>query len=190
MRRTLILRVRLPFNMIISMIVAIGKNREIGLGNKMLWHVKEDFKNFKKVTMGHHMLMGRKTFESIGRPLPGRTTIILTRDKNYTQADCLVVHSVDQGIALAKGRAETELFICGGANIYEQFLDKTEKLYLSRIDFEGEADTFFPEFESYHWETLEECEFAAGEKSPAWSYYVVQKATDKKIDSLFDGEMV
>lgn len=161
--------------MILSMIVAIGKNREIGLDNKMLWHVKEDFKNFKAVTMGHHMLMGRKTFESIGRPLPGRTTIILTRDKDYKQDDCLIVHSVDQGIALAKERGETELFICGGANIYEQFLDQTQKLYLSKIDFEGEADTFFPEFEQLSWKKIEERKYQAHEKTPAWEYQVLEK---------------
>lgn len=159
----------------ISMIVAIGKNREIGNDGQMLWHVSEDFKNFKKITMNHHMIMGRKTFESIGRPLPGRTTIIVTRDKDYTQENCLIAHSTTQAIELAQKAGENEIFVCGGAQIYEQFLPLTEKLYLSKVDFEGPADTFFPEYGNYKWETLEEVEYEKIGETPAWNFMVLGK---------------
>ncbi|MBT3586526.1 MAG: dihydrofolate reductase [Halobacteriovoraceae bacterium] len=159
----------------ISLIVAMGNNREIGKDNSLLWHIKEDFKNFKKVTMGHHMVMGRKTFESIGKALPGRTTIILTRDKSYEQADCLVAHSKEEAIVLASQRGESELFICGGREIYELFMPLADKLYLSKVDFEGEADTYFPKFEESPWNMLEERIYCKNELAPAWRYQVLTK---------------
>jgi len=159
----------------ISLIVAIGRNREIGKDNSLLWHIRRDFQNFKKVTMGHHLVMGRKTYESIGKTLPGRTTIILTRDQNYVQNDCLLAHSIEEAIQLAIQRGERELFICGGENIYKQFMPLADKIYLSRVDFEGNADTFFPEFEERPWHMLEERIYCASEQDPAWRFQLLTK---------------
>lgn len=153
------------------MIVAIGKERQIGAGNKMLWHISEEFKHFKKTTMGHTLLMGRKCFDSIGRPLPGRTTIIMTRDKSYKQDNCLVVHSLEEGIELARSRGEDELFIAGGGEVYTQALPVTEKLYLSTVDYEGKADIFFPKFRHLKWKILKQ------ESFNGWKLEVLKKDT-------------
>lgn len=154
------------------MIVAIGKNRQIGADNKMLWHISEEFKHFKKTTMGHTLLMGRKCFDSIGRALPGRTTIIMTRDQNYTQEGCLIVHSLEEGIELARSRGEDELFIAGGGQIYEQALPFTQKLYLSVVDYDGDADIFFPEYQHLSWRK----EFSQSFEGPTpWELQILLK---------------
>ena len=154
----------------ISIVVGIGRNREIGLDNKLLWHLKEDLKRFKKITMGHHMIMGRKTFESIGKALPGRTTIVISRQDLELPEGVYQAKSLDEAIDLAKKRNELELMIVGGAQIYEQALPKADKLYLSRVDFEGEADTFFPEFEHLSWKTIQKEEFPANENQLSWQF--------------------
>lgn len=151
------------------MIVAIGVQRQIGANGKMLWHISDEFKHFKKTTMGHTLLMGRKCFESIGRPLPGRTTIIMTRDKNYQQEGCLVAHSLDEGIELARARSEDELFIAGGGEIYQQGLPKVEKLYLSIVDYNGDADVFFPDYTQLSWEEL------THEKHEGWELSILSR---------------
>ena len=150
--------------MIISLIVAFGKNKEIGLNNKMLWHIPEDFKNFKKITMGHCMLMGRKTYQSIGRPLPGRTSIVLTRDTCLQIDGVEIVNSFQEALEVAKKKHEDELFIVGGAEIYKQFIDEADYLYLSYVDFEGEADAYFPEFNEEEFCLEEELSFEKNEK--------------------------
>ncbi len=156
--------------MILSMIVAIGKNRQIGLDNKMLWHISEEFKHFKKTTMGKTMLMGRKTFESIGRPLPGRRTLILSRDKNYHFDGCQTVTSIEEAIKVVKNNNEEELVICGGGQIYSKMLPEIDVLHLSTIDYDGDADTFFPDFTEFNWEEESKVEHNATEKAPAWIY--------------------
>lgn len=162
--------------MIISLIVAIGKNRQIGKDNQMLWHIREDFKKFKETTMGHHLIMGRKTFESIGRPLPGRTTIIITKNKDYRAPEgVLIASSPDEAIELAKSRGETEAFIAGGGVVYGLFLEEAHKLYLSVVDYDGEADVFFPDYQNYEWRSIHSESFEALEKSPAWAYQVLEK---------------
>lgn len=161
--------------MILSAIVAIGKNREIGLDNKMLWHIREDFQNYKKITMGHHLIMGRKTFDSIGRPLPGRTSVILSRDKALTREGAIVLNDPKEALEFAKKAGDSEVFINGGAEIYNMFLPEISRLYLSKVDFEGEADTYFPEYEAYDWKIIEETSFAATEKSPAWKFQILEK---------------
>lgn len=125
----------------IALIVAMGKNRVIGLNNEMPWHMPADLAYFKKVTTGHPVVMGRKTFESIGRPLPNRKNIILTTDLSYEQSECIIAHSVEE--ALSYGKQET-IFIIGGAQIYKQFLPFADKVYITKIDGEFEGDTFFP----------------------------------------------
>lgn len=126
----------------ISLIVAMSKNRAIGFENKMPWHLPADLAYFKKVTTGHAIVMGRKTFQSIGRPLPNRTNLILTRDHSFRAEGCQLIHDIEEVLEKAK---KEDLFVIGGAEIYQQFLPYAEKIYSTQIleDFHG--DTFFPQ---------------------------------------------
>lgn len=131
--------------MIISMIAAVGKNAELGKGNDLIWHFKEDMKFFKETTMGNTVIMGRKTFESLPKALPNRKNIVITNNKNYSAEGAVVVHSPDEALALAESE---EVFIIGGGRIYSRFLPLADKLYLTEIEAECEsADTFFPHFD-------------------------------------------
>lgn len=135
----------------ISIVVAVGRdkgrNHVIGRGNELLWRISDDLRRFKQITMGHPVIMGRKTFESIGRPLPGRTNIVVTRDKTWKAGDVCAAHSLDEALALARSLDSDEIFICGGAQVYEQALPFAAKLYLTRVDVEKEGDAHFPPFE-------------------------------------------
>ncbi len=142
----------------IVIVVALGKNRELGRDEKLLWHIPDDLKRFKALTLGHPIIMGRKTFESIvqqlGKPLPGRTNIVVTRDPGYRQGaddrgfhDIVVAHSFDEAIARAKTLNPKEIHIGGGSQLYKLALPYTDRLHLTLIDDSAEADTFFPEYE-------------------------------------------
>jgi dihydrofolate reductase len=161
----------------ISMIVAYGKNWEIGLNNQMLWHISEDFKNFKAITSGHHILMGRKTFESIGKPLPNRTSLVLTRG-DFAQESVETFNDVQEAFNFARANAEEELFIIGGANIYETLFPYVDKMYLSEVDFEGDADAFLKPIDFSTWDLEEERNYEEIKdengvvKSPAWKFKV------------------
>ncbi|MEL0640144.1 type 3 dihydrofolate reductase [Pseudoalteromonas aliena] len=141
--------------MIISMIAAMANNRVIGLDNKMPWHLPADLQHFKKVTMDKPVIMGRKTFESIGRPLPGRRNIIITRNSEY-QVDGIEAVSTPEA-ALKLVCDEEEVMVIGGGNIYEQFLLKAERLYLTFIDLDVEGDTQFPDYQNVaSWQVKDE----------------------------------
>lgn len=160
----------------LSLIVAMGKSRQIGKDNKMLWHISEDFKLFKKTTMGKVILMGRKTFDSIGRPLPGRTSIVVTRNKDWSYEGVHVVHSLQEGIDLAiKLDISDELVICGGGNIYTQAMPLIDTMYLSLVDFDGEADTFFPDYNISDYKEISTAQYAATQKSPKWDFIELEK---------------
>jgi len=144
---------------LISLIVAMAKNRVIGNCDQLPWHLPTDLHRFKQLTMGHSLLMGRRTFESIGQPLPGRQTIILSRNPEYRATGCKVATDINAGIQLAG--STTELFICGGGNIYRQTLPLTERLYVTEIDAEIAGDSFFPnwqyqDFSRIHTETCQD----------------------------------
>lgn len=143
--------------MVISIIVAIANNWAIGRKNALPWHLPNDLKHFHELTMGKPVIMGQKTFESIGKPLPGRTNIIITLDKNYTAPGCIVVHSIEESLAAAKNFKEA--MIIGGASIYKQFLPLAHRLYLTLIDaaIEG-ADAFFPEIDYSAWQEVDRVE--------------------------------
>lgn len=132
--------------MIISMIAAMANNRVIGLNNQMPWHLPADLAHFKKVTLGKPVVMGRKTFESIGRPLPGRRNIIITRDRNYHAEGIEVVYSPEEAMSAVSGTEE--VMIIGGGHIYETFLPQADRLYLTFIDLDVAGDTCFPDYES------------------------------------------
>ena len=163
--------------MMISIIAAVGKNREIGLNNDLIWKISEDLQNFKKITMGKHLVLGRKTYQSIGKALVGRKVIVLTSDPYFKAPGCKVATSIDEAIFYAKQAGEDELMICGGAKVYKDFLPKADKMYLSRVDFEGEADTFFPDFNRDEW-LLDKDVFYPEKKdsnTPSWTFEVLIK---------------
>ena len=129
----------------------MDRKRGIGVDNRLPWRLSADLKRFRELTMGHHIIVGRKTFESIGGPLPGRRMIVVTRDGNYKAEECDVAHSVEDAINLARERGESEVFICGGAEIYAQSIEVADRMYLTLVDAEVAADTFFPEFDELEW---------------------------------------
>jgi dihydrofolate reductase len=132
----------------ITIIAAIGKNNEIGLNNDLLWRLPEDLKRFKRLTTGNAIIMGRKTYESIGRALPNRTNIVVTKNKAFEAKGCLVVNSLEEAL---KACDSEMCFIIGGASIYEQAFPLADKLELTLVDFEGKADTFFPKIDYSKW---------------------------------------
>ncbi|MDQ7054475.1 MAG: type 3 dihydrofolate reductase [candidate division KSB1 bacterium] len=149
---------------ILSIIVAIARNRVIGRGNRLPWHLPADLRHFKQTTMGHPIIMGRKTYESIGRPLPGRQNIVITRNRDYYAEGCLVVHSLQEALA-AVPDAE-EVFIIGGASLYREALPLADRIYLTLVDAEVEGDTVFPELDASEWREVQRETFAPDEKNP------------------------
>jgi dihydrofolate reductase len=148
--------------MTVSIIVAIAKNNAIGKDNKLLWYLPNDLKHFKDVTTGHTVIMGRKTYDSVGKPLPKRRNIIITRQAISIEG-CEVVNSLEAALALCKD--EDEVFIVGGAEIYRQAIPLTDRIYLTIIDQEFEGDSFFPELDPAEWEEKERENFEPDEKN-------------------------
>ncbi len=140
--------------MIISAIVAATRNWVIGKDNEIPWYLPSDLKYFKKTTLDHHIIMGRKNYESIGRPLPKRVNIVVTRKKGYEAPGCVVVHSIEDALKVARDNKETEAFICGGGEIYKQTMDIIDRLYFTEIEATVEGDIFFPEFSEDDWELV------------------------------------
>lgn len=136
--------------MTISIIAAIGKNRELGKNNKLLWNIGEDLNHFRKITAGNAVIMGRKTHESIGRVLPNRINIVITRDANYRSEGCVVCGSLNEALEIAKKSGEKEAFIIGGGEIYKQAIGLADKLYLTLVDGTFDADTFFPDYSEFN----------------------------------------
>lgn len=138
------------FTMKVSAIAIISKNNGLGVDNKLLFHIPGELPRFKKITMGHPIIMGRKTFDSIGRVLPGRTNILITRDTSFHKEGVLVVHSLDEAIQEAqKAEGGEEIFIIGGGQIFRDAMPITDRLYLTIVDKEVPADTFFPEYRAF-----------------------------------------
>nr|AIA16779.1 Dihydrofolate reductase [uncultured bacterium] len=152
---------------LLSAIVAMDKNRAIGHQNHLPWHLPADLKHFKSLTTHRAILMGRKTFESIGKPLPNRTNIILTRDANYQAAGCITVTSIDHAIqeALLLHDPNNEIFIIGGAEIYQQLLPHIQLLYLTIVHHTFEADAFFPALDNREWNEISREEHKADEQN-------------------------
>jgi dihydrofolate reductase len=133
----------------LAIIVAMASNRTIGVNNTLPWRIPEDLRHFKALTMGHHMIMGRKTFDSIGRPLPGRTTVVVTRNKNMEIQGCIIAHSLQEAIAVCADDAE--IFVVGGAQLYAQTLALADTLYITEIRQEVDGDAHFPELGQNNW---------------------------------------
>lgn len=149
----------------ISIVAAMGKNRVIGLNNKLPWkRISADMERFKDLTLGKVVVMGRRTFESIGRALPNRANIVLTRDKAYDAKGCIVANSVDEVLSAALWYEE--LAVIGGAQVYEQFLPLADYMHLTLVEGEFEGDTFFPPFDSKDWEPMEREVVKRSERNP------------------------
>ncbi len=151
--------------MIISLIAAIGKNRAIGKANQLLWHLPNDFKHFKETTMGKPVIMGQRTFESIGRPLPGRQNIVLSQDASFHPEGCSVVKDIDSALSLARDSGQEEIFIIGGGMVYASFLPLAHRMYLTLVDASPEGDTYFPEWNPAEWKIVSSEEHPADEQN-------------------------
>ncbi|WP_338447932.1 dihydrofolate reductase [Niallia oryzisoli] len=156
----------------ISFIVAMDKNRVIGKDNKLPWHLPADLKFFKKVTMGHPIIMGRNTFESIGKPLPGRENIIVTRNKEYKQEGCTIIHSVKELLDLSS-RKDEEVFVIGGSELFQATFSVADRLYITKIEEEFAGDTYFPEFNESNWVLVSQEKGEKDEKNPYDYFFTI-----------------
>lgn len=162
--------------MIISLIVAMDEQRGIGLDGGIPWHLPADLKRFKTLTMGHHLIMGRKTYESIGNPLPGRTMIIVTRNPNYQPDGCLVAHSLQAALEFARMGSESEVFVIGGGELFAEAIDLAEQIYLSLVHASLPADTFFPLISVEEWQEIESELVPADDKNKyAFTFKVLRR---------------
>jgi dihydrofolate reductase len=149
----------------VSLVVAVGKNYVIGKDNKLIWHLPADLKFFKQVTMGHHMIMGRKTFDSIGKPLPGRTSVVVTRNRDVKFPEgVLIAHSLDEAVELCGN--DPEICIIGGAQIFEESMKIADRIYLTMIHQEFDGDVFFPKPDPSIWKEVKREDHEPDEKNP------------------------
>lgn len=159
---------------LISIIAAMGNKQVIGFKNRLPWNLPADMEHFRQLTMGKPVVLGQKTFESIGKLLPGRTNIILTLDKSFNPSGCIVAHSIEEALSLTKDFPE--VMICGGASIYRQFLPLAEKMYLTLIKGDFEGDVYFPEFNWNDWEEIERIDNQPDKNnSYPYSFVVLQR---------------
>ena len=162
--------------MIISLIVAMDEQRGIGVDGHLPWHLPADLKRFKALTMGHHLIMGRKTYESIGNPLPGRTMIIVTRNPNYQPDGCMVARSLDTAIEFARMGLDNEAFIIGGGDLFDQSIDLADRIYLSLVHASLPADVYFPLYDDNDWQEIKSELVPANEKNKyAFTFKVLER---------------
>lgn len=156
--------------------VARSDNNVIGKENDLAWHMPADLKYFKKTTMGHHAIMGRKTFESMDKPLPGRTNIVITRNPDYRAEGCIVVSSLEEAVQLSQEQKQEQVFVLGGGEIYRLAMDLVDRIYLTEIHGEFEGDTFFPEINPTIWKETKREEHEADEKNPySYAFVVLER---------------
>lgn len=165
----------------LALIWAMARNRVIGRNNTLPWRLPADLRHFRSITTGHPVVMGRKTFESLGKPLPGRTNIVLTRDAGYSPSGCLVARALDEALALA-GRhtsaVDPLIFIIGGENLYRQTLPRADRLYITLVDTEVEGDAHFPDFPAVDWqETGREMHAADDKNAYPYTFLILQRKT-------------
>jgi dihydrofolate reductase len=150
----------------VSLIAAVARGGIIGRGGQLPWHSPADLRRFRKLTTGHHIVMGRKTFESLDRPLPERTNVIITRKADFHPPGVVVAQSLGEALAVARVAGETEAFVIGGAEIFRLALPLADRLYLTRIDADLVGDTYFPEYEASQWRLVDQSEHPLDEKNP------------------------
>jgi dihydrofolate reductase len=154
----------------------MAKNRVIGANHKIPWHLPNELKLFKSLTMGHHIVMGRRTYDSIGRLLPGRTTVVVTRQRGYDVPGAVVVHCVEDALAAAAG--DDEIFVIGGAELFRETLPIADRLYLTVVDAEPEGDTFMPEFDLDEWQEVQAESFAPdGKHAYGYRFSILERST-------------
>ena len=158
----------------IKLIVAKASNNVIGNKNNLIWHLPNDLKHFKTITTGHPIIMGRKTYESLGRPLPNRTNIIITRDQSFSDDKIIVTHSLDQALEKAKDINE-DVFIIGGGEIYKQAMEYVDVIYITEVHHEFNGDTYFPEIDEESFEEVERVHHMKDEKHPYAYSFVTYK---------------
>ncbi len=156
----------------VSLIAAMASNRVIGRDNRLPWHLPTDLKRFKRLTMGHTLIMGRKTFESVGRPLPGRSTIVVTRQQGYAPRfapdTVQVVHSIEEALRTSQG---DEVFVAGGGDIFQQTLPVADRLYLTIIEEAFPGDAYFPEYDESQWRLVDREDHGPTDDAPfSWSF--------------------
>lgn len=160
----------------VSLVAAVGRRGQLGLGGRLPWRVPGDLANFRRLTLGRHVAMGRGTLGSLPRPLPGRTTVVLSRDPSFAPpGGVLVARSAGEALRLAEAGGSPELVVAGGAAIYALFLPLCHGMRLSRIDYDGEADAWFPPFDPGAWEVAERREFPREGPAPAWALEVLER---------------
>lgn len=160
----------------ISLIVAKARNNVIGKDNQLVWKLSGDLQHFKRTTLGHHVIMGRKTFESMGKPLPGRTSIVITRNKDYqVSSPHYVVHSLDDALKIAEEKGLEQAFILGGAEIFKQALPLTNEMIITEVDAAPDGDTFFPSVDYSNWEKVSEESHSKDEKNEYNYTFVIYK---------------
>lgn len=147
----------------LSIIAAVSENNALGKDNKLLWHLPADLKRLKSLTMGHHLIMGRKTWESLGRPLPGRPHVVISRNKNLSHEAITVVSSLEEAIEISK--TDEQPFIFGGAEIYRLALPMVQRIYLTRVHKSFEGDAYFPELNPSEWQLIDKQDFEVDEKN-------------------------
>jgi dihydrofolate reductase len=167
--------------MIVSLLVAASENNVIGKDNQLPWHLPNDLKYFKNLTWGMPILMGRKTFDSIGKPLPGRKSIVITRNKDWQEEGVAVVHSIEEAIQKAESFGVKEIFVIGGAEIFKTSLTTADRLYLTRIHHPFDGDVYFPKVSPDEWELTSSRFCEADEKNPFNHTYQVW---EKKIQDV------
>ena len=163
--------------MITSIIVAMDLNSVIGKDNQLPWRLPRELQYVKQTTMGHPIILGRKNYEAIGRPLPGRRNIVMTRDPHFSAEGCEIAHSVEEVYKLCEG--EEEIFIFGGEQIYQLFMDQTDKMYITVIHHEFEGDTFFPEWNPSEWREVSKVQGITDEKNPYIYFYHVYERIEQ-----------
>ena len=150
----------------VSILAALSTNNVIGRDNQVPWRLSTDLKRLKALSMGHHVVMGRKTYDSVGRPLPGRTNVVITRQADYAPEGVVVVHALEDALHVARDANETEVFILGGAEIYRQAMHRCDRMYLTRVHADVEGDTWFPDFDDVtEWKLTDAEHFDADEKN-------------------------
>ena len=156
--------------------VARSDNNVIGKDNDLVWHMPADLKYFKETTSGHFVVMGRKTYESMNKPLPGRLNIIVTRQSDYYREACIVTHSLEEALALGEENGQQELFILGGSQIYRMALDTADRIYLTEIHSKFDGDAFFPEIDSSIWKEIKREDHESDDKNPyPYSFVVLER---------------
>ena len=164
----------------VSCIVATANDNVIGKDNDIPWYLPADLSYFKKTTTGHHIIMGKNCYYSIGRPLPKRTNVILTKDPFFIVSNCIIAHSIPEALEIANNNGEEEAFIVGGAKVYEQTINLWDKIYLTNVDLDVEGDVYFPKLDFSEWDLIYEESHSKDEKNPHDYTFLIYERNVKK----------